>query len=96
MFIRSETRSSCRFTQTSMRTDTESHEKIAEPTESKAPDLDDFTGYEDGESYVVCDKTNAYWIIGHRDPQRESLDDQVTNRYLPERNSGCRPTEDRI
>ncbi|WP_204357308.1 DUF7331 family protein [Halogeometricum borinquense] len=46
-----------------MRTDTESHEKIAEPTESKAPDLDDFTGYEDGESYVVCDKTNANaWI----------------------------------
>ncbi|ADQ66220.1 hypothetical protein C499_09489 [Halogeometricum borinquense DSM 11551] len=46
-----------------MRTDTESHEKIAESTESKAPDLDDFTGYEDGASYVVCDKTNANaWI----------------------------------
>ncbi|AFK21150.1 MULTISPECIES: DUF7331 family protein [Haloferax] len=42
---------------------TESHEVIDELTESKGTDLDDFTGYEDGESYVVCDKTNANaWI----------------------------------
>ncbi|WP_433623650.1 DUF7331 family protein [Halomicrococcus sp. NG-SE-24] len=42
---------------------TESREEIAEPREPEVPNLDDFAGYEDGESYVVCDKTNAKaWV----------------------------------
>lgn len=46
---------------------TESSEAIAEPTEPEVTDLDEFAGYEDGESYVVCDRTNPKaWIRSDR------------------------------
>jgi hypothetical protein len=42
---------------------TEQSETTAEPAERESTDLDEFTGYEDGESYVVCDRTNPKaWI----------------------------------
>lgn len=42
---------------------TESSETIADTPDATLPDLDEFAGYEDGESYVVCDRENATaWI----------------------------------
>lgn len=41
----------------------ESLDETAEPTEPRVLELDDVTGYVDGERYVVCEKTNAKaWI----------------------------------
>lgn len=35
----------------------------AEPREPQPDHLDDYAGYEDGDGYVVCEKTNAKaWI----------------------------------
>lgn len=41
----------------------EQHEEIVEPSDPELPDLGDYTSYEDGDGYVICDKRNAKaWI----------------------------------
>lgn len=42
---------------------TEQHEAAADAVSPDRPELDDVTGYEDGDSHVICEKTNAKaWI----------------------------------
>lgn len=46
---------------------TEQTEAIPEPTEQEITEFDEFAGYEDGDGYVVCDRTNPKaWIRSDR------------------------------